>query len=164
MGIPLLVRHYLKIETVPWPLGRYDRILPNFSHILPGCDYFYGTWGPFHKWFFHCNSNTMEISFYSHLDSNTVIASKVCAKICCDLMASNGHMVRRSFHRIWIAQVKRAPGQWYPFSGLILGLHPLNERRRYKVNTISRWLGPRLGSAPPFVLWMNHSDPPLLTI
>ena len=67
----------------------------------------------------------MEISFHSHLDPITVIATKfctwhdscavvACAKICCDLMASNGVMARRSFHRIWIAGiktlVKRAPG------------------------------------------------------
>ena len=66
----------------------------------------------------------MEISFHSHLDSNTVIATKfctwhdicavvACAKICCDVMASNGVMARRSFHRVWIAGkkplVKRAP-------------------------------------------------------
>ena len=67
----------------------------------------------------------MEISFHSHLDSNTVIATKfctwhdscavvACAKNCCDPMASNGVMARQSFHRIWIAGeqplVKRAPG------------------------------------------------------
>ena len=61
--------------------------------------------------FFHRNSNSMEISFYSHLDSITVIATKfctwhdscavvACAKICCDLMASNGVIARRSFYRI----------------------------------------------------------------
>ena len=63
-------------------------------------------------------------SFHSHLNSNTVIAIKycswhdscavvACAKICCDLIASNGITARRSFHRIWIAGkkslVKRAP-------------------------------------------------------
>ena len=67
----------------------------------------------------------MEIWFLYHLDSNTVIATKfctwhdscavvACAKICCDLMASNGIIARRSFHRIWItgkkSLVKRAPG------------------------------------------------------
>ena len=62
----------------------------------------------------------MEISFHSHLNFNTVIATKfctavvACSKICCDLMASNGIMTRRSFHLIWIASkkplVKRAPG------------------------------------------------------
>ena len=67
----------------------------------------------------------MEISFHSHFDSNTVIATKfctwhdscavvACAKNCCDLMASNGVMTRRNFHRIWVAGkktlVKRAPG------------------------------------------------------
>ena len=66
----------------------------------------------------------MEISFHFHLDSNTVIATKfcawhdscavvACAKICCDLMASNGITARGSFHQIWIAGkkplVKRAP-------------------------------------------------------
>ena len=66
----------------------------------------------------------MEISFHSHLDPNTVIATKfftwhdscavvVCANICCDLIASSGITARRSFHRIWIAGkktlVKRAP-------------------------------------------------------
>ena len=55
--------------------------------------------------------------FHSHLDSNTVIATKfctwhdscavvACAKICCDLMASNGVMARPSFHRIQIAGKK----------------------------------------------------------
>ena len=43
-------------------------------------------------------------------DSCAVVA---CAKICCDLMASNGITIRRSFHRIWTAGkkslVKRAP-------------------------------------------------------
>ena len=67
----------------------------------------------------------MEISIRSHLDSNTVIAAKfctwhdscavvACAKICCDLMATNEITARQSFHRIWIAGkkslVKRAPG------------------------------------------------------
>ena len=82
------------------------------------------TRGPFHQGFLHRNSNSMEISFHSHLDSNSMIATKfctwhdsyavvACAKICCDLMASNGVMARRSFHRISIAGkktlVKRAP-------------------------------------------------------
>ena len=74
----------------------------------------------------------MEISFHSHLDSNIVIATKfctwhdscavvACAKICCDLMASNRVMARRIFHRIWIAGkktlVKRAPGRGTTPSG-----------------------------------------------
>ena len=67
----------------------------------------------------------MEISFHSHLHSNTVIATKfctwhdscpvvACAKLCCNLMASNGITARQRFHWIWIADkksfVKRAPG------------------------------------------------------
>ena len=65
-------------------------------------------------------------NFHSHLDSNTAIATKFStwhnscavvawAKICCNLIASNGIMARRSFHRIWIAGkktlVKWPPGQ-----------------------------------------------------
>ena len=76
----------------------------------------------------------MEISFHSHLNSNTVIPTKLCtwhdscavvacAKICCDLMASNGITARWSCHRIWIAGkkslVKRAPG---PILKMIYGL------------------------------------------
>ena len=59
----------------------------------------------------------MEISFHSHLNSNTVIATKLCtwhdccavvacAKMCWDLKASNGITARRSFHWIWIAVKK----------------------------------------------------------
>ena len=70
----------------------------------------------------------MGISIRSHLYSNAVIAAKfctwhdscavvACAKICCDLMASNRVMARRNFHRIWIAGkkplLKRAPGVRY---------------------------------------------------
>ena len=68
----------------------------------------------------------MEISFHSHLESNKVIATKLCrwqdscavvacAKICRDLMGNNGITARRIFYRIWIAGkktlVKRAPGE-----------------------------------------------------
>ena len=81
-------------------------------------------WAPYHKRLFHRNSNSTEISFHSHLDSNSVIATKFCtwhdscavvafAKMCCDLMASNGITARRRFHRIWFAGKKslvtRAP-------------------------------------------------------
>ena len=77
----------------------------------------------------------MEISFHSHLDSNTVIATKFCtwhdscavvtfAEICCDLMASNGIMASLSFHRIWMAGkktlVKRTPGV---MAGTVAGKH-----------------------------------------
>ena len=56
-------------------------------------------------------------------DSCAVVA---CAKICCDLVASNGIMARLSFHRIWIADknplVKRSPDL------VELVLNRLNER------------------------------------
>ena len=43
-------------------------------------------------------------------------------------------------------------------SGLILGLHPASERRCYKVNTVSHWLGANLESPQRFPLhYMKHS-------
>ena len=64
------------------------------------------------KNFYH-NSNVMDTSFYSHPNSNKVIAIKFCtchdscavvpcAKFCCDLVTSDWITERRSFHRIWI--------------------------------------------------------------
>ena len=64
--------------------------------------------GPVSLTFFHRNSNSMEISFHSHVNSNTMITTKfctwhdscavvACAKNCCDLMASNRITARWSF-------------------------------------------------------------------
>ena len=36
---------------------------------------------------------------------------------------------------------------FFHIAGLYLGLHPANERRRYKVNAVSHWLGANLESA-----------------
>ena len=52
--------------------------------------------GPVSLTVFHRNSNSMEISFHSHLDSNTVIATKFCTwhdscrGMCKNLLRSNG--------------------------------------------------------------------------
>ena len=94
----------------------------------------------------------MEISFHSHLYSNTVIATNfctrhdscavvACAKICCDLMTDNGITARRSFHRIWIAGkkslVKRAPGE-----------------------SIMNWFTTtKQGTTQPYSLCMGHTVP-----
>ena len=54
--------------------------------------------GPFHERFFHCNSNSMQISFCSHPSFNKVIGMKfctwhdscavmVCAKICSKILS-----------------------------------------------------------------------------
>ena len=37
--------------------------------------------------------------------------------------------------------------KFFHIAGLYLGLHPANERRRYKVNAVSHWLGANLESA-----------------
>ena len=79
----------------------------------------------FHWRVFPRNSNSMEILFHFHLDSNTMIDTKfctwhdsctvvACAKICCDLMASNGITARQNFHRIWIAgkKIVSETGPW----------------------------------------------------
>ena len=72
-------------------------------------------WGPFHKQFFHHNSNSREIfcfiltwiltqlmlqKFYTWHDSRAVLA---CVKFYCNLMASNEITAR---HQIWIASKK----------------------------------------------------------
>ena len=52
----------------------------------------------------HLNSNTViATNFFTWHDSCAVVA---CAKICCDLMASNRVKARRSCNRIWIAGKK----------------------------------------------------------
>ena len=106
--------------------------LPEWVHVLCGLwNVCHAVPGTVSLTFFHRNSNSMEISFHAHLDSNAMIATKfctwhdscavvACAKLCCDLMASNRDMARQIFHRIWIAGkkplMKRAPGlislQW----------------------------------------------------
>ena len=59
----------------------------------------------------------MELSFWSHLDSNKLKATKVCtwhdscavvacAKLCYYLRSSNWIKGKRSFHGIWIARIK----------------------------------------------------------
>ena len=96
-------------------------------------------WAPFHLGFFHRNSNSMEILFHSHLDSNTVIATTLCtwhdscavvacANICCDLITSSGITARRSVHRIWIADkktlVKRAPELFIFYAFFLINSSP----------------------------------------
>ena len=107
-----------------WDHNAFVKWVPNNIFVVYNGNY------PWHQHietpgpiFLYRNSNSIEISFRSHLDSNTVIATKfctwhdscavvACAKICCDLIASNV-ITRWSFHRIWNAGkkslVKRAP-------------------------------------------------------
>ena len=80
-GIP-----YTNLSVSCWPYVPYE-----------WCEWML-TRGPFHQQFFYCNS--MEIWFCCHLDSNKVNTTKFgtwhdsiavvsCAKICCNLTASN---------------------------------------------------------------------------
>ena len=80
---------------------------------------------PYHLGVFHRNSNSMEISFHSHLDSNTVIATKFCtwhdscAVVACakKLLRSDGQQRNygkaKFLHRIWIAG-KKTLVKWVP--------------------------------------------------
>ena len=113
-NIALVIGHQIIVMAIKYHITSYHDY--RIDYMFESYMYLSGKgwiveWAPFHKRFFHRNSNSMEISFHSHLDSNTVIATKfctwhgscavvACAKICCDLMASNGITVRRSFHRI----------------------------------------------------------------
>ena len=82
-------------------------------------------WGLFHEWFFHHNSNSMEISFCFHWSCSAVIAMKfctwlnscavmTCAKVCSDMLPCNGVTLKPIFHRISITMeksfMKWAPG------------------------------------------------------
>ena len=74
--------------------------------------FWFDTGAHFTNVFFHRNSNSMEISFWFHSNSNQVIATKfcawrdrcavvACAKICCDLVDSCCMTARWNFHQIW---------------------------------------------------------------
>ena len=83
-------------------------------------------WDPFHEWFYHRNSNVMEISLCFHPWCSIVITMKfctwhnnyvvmVCAKFCSDIVPCNDVTIKPIFHRIWItmekSSLKWAPGQ-----------------------------------------------------
>ena len=67
-------------STTTW---QFFHISHNYRHPMAqpwGWDMGCLLWvqGPFHKRYFHCNSNSMKISFCSHLLPNKVIATKFC--------------------------------------------------------------------------------------
>ena len=72
---------------------------------------------PFQKWFFHPNSNSMELLFCSHLSCRRVIAMKfctwhdscavvACVKFCSNIKYYNGVTWKPIFHWIWITMEK----------------------------------------------------------
>ena len=67
------------------------------------------------RWKFRFTKTSILIqwSLRNFVHGTTAVLSWHVQKICCDLMANNGVMARRSFHQIWIAGkktlVKRAP-------------------------------------------------------
>ena len=86
----------------------------------------YEIWGPFHKSFFHHNSNLSEILLCFHPSYSRVIALKFgilhdscaatgCAKFCSVMVQYNGFTLNPIFHRIWITIqqlfLKWAPGK-----------------------------------------------------
>ena len=139
----------LLFQSVFWLGWLYLYTKPQYDRCMESWPRYSSVWGPFHWRFFHRNSNSMEISFHSQLDSNTVIATKfctwhdscavvACAKICCDLMASNGVMARRSFHRIWIAGEKTV-NETGPWSLIILSSSSTLKGPIKGVLSPSRW-------------------------
>ena len=73
--------------------------------------------GPISRWFFHRNSNLMEIPFYSHSNCSQVIAMKFCvwhdsctvmkcAKFDSDMIPDNGLALKPIFYKIWITMEK----------------------------------------------------------
>ena len=101
-------------------------------------DYLCMSWKPvsgphFTNGFSIANSNSKEISFHSHIDSNTVIATKfctwhdscavvACANICCDLLASDEIMARQNLHRGQKTLVKWAPGPEFAFGLVVMSV------------------------------------------
>ena len=90
-----VLHHVRSPKGHPWALH-----YPTLSHSS------HRDLGPISLTVFHHNSNWMENSVCSHLYLNTVIATKfytwhnscaviACAKICCNLMASNWSTVRQ---------------------------------------------------------------------
>ena len=91
LPLPCFMKYYAILELV---LTRPDSIT-----IID--------WGPFHKQFFHCNSNSMEISFQSHLNCVEMITMKFCtwhdshvvmvdAKCCSDRFKNLSMMMYRA--------------------------------------------------------------------
>ena len=87
---------------------------------------------PFHKRFFHHNSNSMEISFSSNSVTDDYIATKFgtchdspavvsCAKYCSDHYVSIWMRAKWNFHHIWIVMEKLLV-KWAPdlFASFIL--------------------------------------------
>ena len=81
--------------------------------------------GPISLTIFHHNSNVMKISFFSHPNTNKVIATifgtwhdswavVACAKFCCDVIISNWiDRAKWNFHHIWIVMEKSLV-KWVP--------------------------------------------------
>ena len=87
-------------------------ILMLWEELQMGFSLTYWDQGPASLTVFPSQFKFDENSFNSHLDSYTVITTKLCtwhdssavarcAKICCDLMTSNGITTRRIFHKIF---------------------------------------------------------------
>ena len=75
----ILGREYQSLTRVLQYMGYKWLLNIQYLTIIRRCNRHTGhshLWGPFHERFFHRNSNSIEISFCSHLNCNEVIATK----------------------------------------------------------------------------------------
>ena len=105
-GVFLRVRGmFFNVQPLHWCIMHNDWLL------------YKETQGPFHKQCFQRNSNLIQISFYCHLDSNKLIATKfctwhdsravmACAKFCSEMIPYNRVTLNPIFHRICIVKQK----------------------------------------------------------
>ena len=111
------LRYVLSITSGPWHVR---------DHWNPSL---WKTRGPFHKRFFHRNSNLIKISFYSPPRCSELIAMKfctwhdsfavvACGKFCSDMVPYDGITLKSIFIEIWITMenlfVKWAPVPIHP--------------------------------------------------
>ena len=84
--------------------------------------------------FFHHNSNSMEISIPSHINSNVVIATKLCTwhnsyavmayeKFCWNLMTMNWVTTKWNFHQTYIVNIKSLVNWFINFPFILAMTH-----------------------------------------
>ena len=67
---------HICVTRPPWVNGQQVITLTNGNLVY--LQHYASVWAPFHKRFFHCNSNSMENSLCCHPSCNEVVAMKFC--------------------------------------------------------------------------------------